>query len=592
VAARALLGDRGGGWGAPGGGCGEIINMFIVGIEKMRLLYLICLTITALPLLCQHNPILPFKDYGDLLEPLEEGLVQNKANEVTSLKGWEIKIVTHTKAIPQVEQNLQDWIAQGSNTVVFYVLAQHSGGMPVIAVTSDLESALPQPVRQHIAQEIMLPWYIVTDYSTCLQEGIEALLSDQLVLASVAFEGSYPIDGVEEPQWQLSASSEAGNGIIAGAVCYKRQDVMELRPTFSFTGALPGSSIKIKATANDATYTVDGAVYNESTIQPSGPGIEISTGESVDYWADFEVEWSLSFDGGGSWVEVGATTNDIYLTLDIPAPPYISSRELDERLLYYSCNKGKGKDNKVDLFLSIWKSFDLSTGGLTPNDFLNNGDYRGLSYYGTPNPETWWKSLINSRDGQCTSWTSLLTEAMIHQGYESGVDFNRVRVDPVNGAFEGLLIKNWHFPSAPNADYRIRDTIVYQYMNLMPYDQANPSSELQPEFDNQGQPTGKYLWVDKYVYDLPGIPAQGNLNPISNFSNFHQLVKINFQGEGLREFYDPSYGITYATELELRASVDGLFVVDVFEPITVTVNGQERTAVTVYFRNDIDENDI
>jgi hypothetical protein len=51
-------------------------------------------------------------------------------------------------------------------------------------------------------------------------------------------------------------------------------------------------------------------------------------------------------------------------------------------------------------------------------------------------------------------------------------------------------------------------------------------------------------------------------------------------------------GITYATELELRASVDGLFVVDVFEPITVTVNGQERTAVTVYFRNDIDENDI
>lgn len=80
MAARALLGDGGGGWGAPGGGCGEIINMFIVGIEKMRLLYLICLTITALPLLCQHNPILPFKDYGDLLEPLEEGLVQNKAN--------------------------------------------------------------------------------------------------------------------------------------------------------------------------------------------------------------------------------------------------------------------------------------------------------------------------------------------------------------------------------------------------------------------------------------------------------------------------------------------------------------------------------
>jgi hypothetical protein len=129
-------------------------------------------------------------------------------------------------------------------------------------------------------------------------------------------------------------------------------------------------------------------------------------------------------------------------------------------------------------------------------------------------------------------------------------------------------------------------------MNLMRYDQANPSSELQPEFDNQGQPTGKYLWVDKYVYDLPGIPAQGNLNPISNFSNFHQLVKINFQGEGVSEFYDPSYGITYATELELRASVDGLYVVDVFEPITVTVNGQVRTAVAVYFRNDIDENDI
>ena len=554
--------------------------------------FILLFSMMVLPLLSQRSPTVLFRDYGDLLRPAEEMLVQQKADEVTALKGWAVEIVTHTTALPQIELSLQDWTAQGSNTVVFHVLAQQSGGVPVIAVTDDLESALPLSVRQHIAQHVMMPWYIDADYSTCLREGIEALLSDQLVLGSVAFEGSYPIKGVEEPQWQISASSETENGILAGAVCYKRQDVMELRPNFSFTGALPGNSIKIKATANDATYTVDGAVYNESTIQPSGLGIEISTGESVDYWADFEVEWSLSFDGGGSWVEMGATSNVIYLTLDVPAPPYASSFELEESLLYYSCNKGKGKDNKVDLFLSIWESFDLSTGGLTPNAFLNNGDYAKLSYYGTRDPETSWENLINNRDGQCTSWSRLLIDAMKHQGYHAGVDFNSVVVEPENGVFEGMLVKNWHFPSNPNVDYRIRDTIVYQYMNLMSYDQANPSSEFQPEFDNQGSPTGKYLWIDKYVYDRPGIPAQENLNPISSFSSFHQLVKINFQGEGVSEFYDPSYGITYDTELELRASIDGLFVVDIFEPITVTVNGQERTAVAVYFRNDIDGNDI
>lgn len=549
----------------------------------MRLLYLICLTITALPLLCQHNPILPFKDYGDLLEPLEEGLVQNKANEVTSLKGWEIKIVTHTKAIPQVEQNLQDWIAEGSNTVVFYVLAQQSGGMPVIAVTSDLESALPQPVRQHIVQEIMLPWYIVTDYSTCLQEGIEALLSDQLVLASVAFEGSYPIDGVEEPQWQLSASSEAGNGIIAGAVCYKRQDVMELRPTFSFTGALPGSSIKIKATANGVAYNVDGAVYNTNTIQPSGLGIEISTGESVDYWADFEVEWSLSFDGGGSWVEIFTTSNTIYVIYNTPAPPFDDFFDLDERLLYYGCNRGKENENKADLFLSIWEGFELASGSLTSNDFLGNGNYSTLSYYGTADPEASWEPLLNNYDGQCTSWQSLLSNILKHQGYRYETDFNFVTIESVNSnAFEGMLIKNWHFESNPNSNFPGPNNSEYLYRNLIPYDESNPVYDFQPEYDNEGLPTGKCRWYNESVWSLPGIPAQGNTNPVSYFL-FHKLLKINIEGEGIEMFYDPSYGVTYSTELELKSSVEGLYIVD-SEVITVELGGYEYSAIPGYFR--------
>lgn len=194
--------------------------------------FVLLFSVMALPLLSQRSPTVLFRDYGDLLRPAEEMLAQQKADEVTAQKGWAVKIVTHTTALPQIEQSLQDWTAQGSNTVVFYVLARQSGGIPIIAVTDDLESVLPLSVRQHIAQRIMLPWYMNADYSTCLWEGMEALLSDQLVLESVAFEGSYPINGVEEPQWQLSASSDAEDGVLAGAVCYKRQDVMELRPTF------------------------------------------------------------------------------------------------------------------------------------------------------------------------------------------------------------------------------------------------------------------------------------------------------------------------------------------------------------------------
>lgn len=48
-------------------------------------------------------------------------------------------------------------------------------------------------------------------------------------------------------------------------------------------------------------------------------------------------------------------------------------------------------------------------------------------------------------------------------------------------------------------------------------------------------------------------------------------------------FYDPSYGVTYSTELELKGSVEGLYIVD-SEVITVEQGGYEYSAIPGYFR--------
>lgn len=463
-------------------------------------------------------------------------LAQQKADEVTAQKGWAVKIVTHTTALPQIEQSLQGWTAQGSNTVVFYVLARQSGGVPVIAVTDDLESALPLSVRQHIAQRIMLPWYMNADYSTCLREGMEALLSDQLVLESVAFEGSYPINGVEEPQWQLSASSDAEDGVLAGAVCYKRQDVMELRPTFSFTGALQGSSIKIKATANDATYTVDGAVYNESTIQPSGPGIEISTGESVDYWADFEVEWSLSFDGGGSWVEMQKTENEVYITW---GEPLLGPNEefLYSEMLYYGCTQGKGQSgiNSTQLINSLWSIFEARNLNIT--HFNPNLASSWLTYYNGPNPENDSHEIVVNQgaqgyDGECGAFESVFLRILLHQGFAA----ERVTLIPEN-LNETFLVNDWIFP-----DNETFENGAYPYVNVIGDVPVVTQTTL--EGDEYREPQirdveHKYLWLESpspdVIDDPTGLPGQGVQNPYSDFGK-HYVVGLN------GDIFDPSYG--------------------------------------------------
>lgn len=179
---------------------------------------------------------------------------------------------------------------------------------------------------------------------------------------------------------------------------------MEFCLIFFFIGVLLGSSIKIKVMANDVIYIVDGVVYNESIIQLFGFGIEISIGELVDYWVDFEVEWLFFFDGGGSWEEIYIILNIIYVIYNIFVLLFDDFFDFDERLLYYGCNRGKENENKVDFFLSIWEGFELVSGNLIVNDFLGNGNYFMLLYYGIVDFDVFWEFLLNNYDGQCMFW--------------------------------------------------------------------------------------------------------------------------------------------------------------------------------------------
>jgi hypothetical protein len=518
---------------------------------------------TVISLCAQRNPTNTLREYADVLNLASEAAVEAKRAEVTAEKGWEVQIISHNEALPQISGNMTEWLSAQSNMVVFYLPVDVEGKMPGIEVSDDLLDVLPYAIRQDIAYQDMLPYYLAGYYETALIEGMNALLEDKLLLANVTFENSYPIKGVDTPQWKVGSGAASEENIIAGAVCYKRQDVMSLSPEFAFSGILSGTDIKIKAVANEEEYVINGLVAGGNTIQPLGSErIEISTGDVVDYWPSFEVAWSLSFDGGESWEEMSTTKNEVFITWE--EPEYgTNETSFFKEIFYYGCNQGIGGTNTENIISLLWSLFEARA--LNIVHFNPSQNSNPLTYYKKPFPEySSHEMLFNTMglpdfDGECGAFARIFLRVLLHQG----IDAQLIEVHPIDGR-EEFFVKKWFIdgipPSFPDEEYKYLNKVKEEIREFEEevYDEngqlviiSGTTSHADIRRDNN-----VYEWIGEpdIIDDPSGIAGQGGIvNPYSDFGR-HYLVKA----DGL--IYDPSYGSMFSSIEQWEAqSIDAFF---------------------------------
>ena len=131
---------------------------------------------------------------------------------------------------------------------------------------------------------------------------------------------------------------------------------------------------------------------------------------------------------------------------------------------------------------------------------------------------------------------------------------------PNYSAEAGFFVKKWSFTDTPSASGEYAWENAYKEVAQGGYLDANKTG---------------YDWISADVTDLTGLPGQGSENPASIFVN-HALAVIN------GEYYDPSYGRTYADLQTMDQQVmDGYYINK-----AITVNG------TVYPGMEIRKNDI
>ena len=474
--------------------------------------------------------------------------IEELGEEVRATRGWNITVVTYDSAIPQIKDITDIWRLSQNNRIVFVIPAGEELLMPNILVSPDLETILPVANRTNIVHETMMADFLNVDYCSAVKAGLQALLEDKVLMSALTFEESYAIKNATEPEWQRTNGNEF-HEFSSSPVCYKRNDMMQLLPTFTYVGQAPSGAIKIKAIVNGQEYITNGETADGNIIQPTNnEAISVPSTNTVDYWPDFEISWSLSLDGGASWKDMGKTKNTVYFTWGEPSGEVWDSnlQELvfgvHEEFLYYGCKLAKGveSENIQDVIDELWQPFkdrNIKIGHFKPK----KGPIP-LTYYKTPEPTHVSINIIafnpqDDYDGECGAFESTFSVALKSQGISN----DRKTLRPKNTE-EGVLIKGWDFvkETYPDTDYPYENKYV-------------KDNQIAPRIAGQ-----KYLWrVPPDVVDLEGVSGQGKKDSPNPYADFylHYVTAVNGR------IYDPSYGEWYTNVKDWEdAAVVGFFV--------------------------------
>jgi hypothetical protein len=354
-------------------------------------------------------------------------------------------------------------------------------------------------------------------------------------------EFSYPVAYVQKSTVKVAATFRAGTGVPypANLVVHVSGELFDHRPAFQPTDlgiALPDTVATFNR--NSGLYEVN---ITANKALPAGMWV----------YHPLEIVWQYNFNGVvGTTQPAGTSGNEFYVLFAPPAPETAHRRY---HSLFYQAFSGAGGQTAVaDAINAIWESFQ----------FQNDTNYKGeaLGYYKNWSTQNLTRTtLLSGKDGQCGAWADFFLGALQVQGLTRGLHMMRIEPSSNGGLIRDqtlwLLVNIWAFPDNGTPPF-----------NNAP-DPTAPNGSGQAQWPAYGPvadaPNGwAYKGTSATVNDRPGIPGQNSADPQSMFPN-HVIIKVSFSDEQNRPFtlwYDPSYGVTYDSLLDMdNNSIAGFY---------------------------------
>ena len=315
---------------------------------------------------------------------------------------------------------------------------------------------------------------------------------------------------------EFPVSYERTNGAVPGTASGQYQWTgIIATPTFAFAGLLGGALWVVRGQSN--VTGIRGTTIAFGPAQLSQAGNHLS---AVAYANQplpdsiqselMKIDWQVSFDGGKTWQKLGVGHSEdwLYVTGG-PAP------QAFETELWLGCTGANGQQpgsQAADdgVVKGIWGTFAGPAN-------VTRIDGKPLTYYKDWTIQnTTAASLLKGLDGQCGSWSDLLWQCIAQQGAKTSKTVY-IRATAIGGY--GIAIDNFA---------GLKGSMSSPSINISTNSAGDPWNS-----------TG-YTWSSTSVNDLSGIPGQNTSNPLSMFGN-HQFI----ENDGI--YYDPSYGVTYAS---------------------------------------------
>lgn len=394
-----------------------------------------------------------------------------------------------------------------------------------------------------------------------------------------------------------------GNGSVLDAgdhsspVVYAPEVVPEVSAVFKVNPAFRAlwegrQHIRVRAVGpgNFVGYYTPAGLPVEASLRWDGANLYIFMADvlalgtsfgQVDFQERFPILWQVSPDDGVNWITptTGNTSrNDVYATW--AAKP--AGQGMWESMLFNGAGAARGLQPTVnteqELIDKIFERFQ--------NEIVRRRDGVALQYYGswaTRSASSY--SLLRTADGQCGAWAYFFVHMLRAMGMDN-VSMPNIKspVSKYNG--EAIVVKNWHFGVA-NLPPTFRERMLlltrpqFGEGSLAPVDPlavADPTRRTPVQYTHfnrpnlgdtilrgpenfflHSRPLNRYDWEARpapAVTDAAGIPGQGNTaNPVSIFPN-HAIVLFG------SKYYDPSYGVTYATPAQFETTAIEAFMTE------------------------------
>lgn len=387
-------------------------------------------------------------------------------------------------------------------------------------------------------------------------------------LYSVNFSGNYDIVKDTDRNFKYEKDHWLDNdlnGVINGTgdhdfpICYKKEKIIKVKAKFKIDqnsngippefqnslmmkgeceGQSDGGNIKLEIIPEKVKINSGEIIYSSKTKELP---------ESIQYYPEFRIAWSISFDQGQNYYKIGMSNNKLYIILKAPD----SNNKLYQTCVHIACSTSVGKRTESEVVESVYKYFRGRA--------VSRADNEPLFYWKENDPkpapeeegfQTW--GLLFYRNATCGAWADFFKDILGSQGIESQL----VNIYPKQPP--KTMPNQKYFPLTNEQEKRIDESFKL-------YD-----DKKRKDFTI----VKAIFFVKKWKLPEPGhfindnnveirpVPAQGNLVPRSWFAN-HAIVRYN------NKFYDPSYAQDNSPYVSVHAweedNLDG-FGVHLYNP--------------------------